>query len=87
MPHLAVRRCLSTPEAASRGTEETGVAMMERGRGAMNAVEAGEYLSMSERTVRRLSASGELRAVRYGRLVRYRPEDLDAWLEEHVDAA
>ena len=62
-------------------------AMMERGRGAMNAADAAAYLSMSERTIRRLSASGELRAVRYGRLVRYRPEDLDAWLEEHVDAA
>lgn len=55
--------------------------------GALDASGAAAYLSVSVRTIQRMTATGELRAVRYGRLVRYRPADLDAWLERHVDAA
>ena len=43
------------------------------------------YLSISQRTVRRLVARGRLRCVRLGRMLRFQPADLfrfvEAWKE------
>lgn len=46
--------------------------------------EAGEYLSVSPLTVARWTKEGKLTHVRMGRLIRYRLEDLDAFLEENA---
>ena len=42
--------------------------------------------TLGRSTVYREIASGRLRAVRIGRAVRVRPEDLQAWLDQHADA-
>lgn len=42
---------------------------------------AADYLSVSVTTVRRLTHTGELTAVRLGRLIRYQRVDLDALVE------
>jgi len=39
------------------------------------------YLKITPRTIYRLIRSGELPAVRIGRQWRFRPSDLDRWLE------
>lgn len=44
--------------------------------------ESGRLLDVSGRTVRRLVASGDLPAVRVGRQVRIRPEDLAAYVAQ-----
>lgn len=92
-----LRRQSTTPEG--RPTPRTGISEQENTmtmtpgkvrmmkRGSIDATTAAEYLSVSLRTIQRLTAAGEIRAVRYGRIVRYRPEDLDSWLEMHLDAA
>lgn len=41
--------------------------------------EAADLENESERTIRRRIASGELRAIRYGRQLRIRPQDLRAY--------
>ena len=38
----------------------------------------------STRTIDRLVASGELSAVRIGRSVRFRPADIEPWLEQQA---
>jgi len=43
--------------------------------------EAAKLLSISERTLFTLTKAGEIRAVRFGRNVRYDPADLRAWIE------
>lgn len=45
---------------------------------------AAEDCSLSESTIRRLAASGELRSVRVGNRLLFRPEDLDAFISERV---
>ncbi len=44
--------------------------------------DAAKYLCMSEKTLWNLTNAGQVRAVRMGRLVRYDPDDLDAFIEQ-----
>lgn len=46
----------------------------------LNGREASEALDVSQRTLWSLAQSGEVPSIRLGRLVRYRPEALVAWL-------
>ena len=50
----------------------------------MNKREAGEYLGLSVPTIDRLMKTGDLRFVKLLRSVRFRREDLDAFLAAHV---
>jgi len=42
-----------------------------------------EILDTSEKTVDRRIRSGELPAIRDGRIIRIRPEDLDRYISQH----
>lgn len=47
------------------------------------AHDLAEILRLSERTIRRMDASGTLpKAVRFGRSKRWRVSDIQAWLEQ-----
>jgi len=46
--------------------------------------ETAEHCNVSERTVRRLIAAGELPCVRFGRIVRIRPKDREALIRRHL---
>lgn len=46
--------------------------------------ETAEKLNVSERTVWRLIADGDLPVVRFGGVVRVRPEDREAFVREHL---
>lgn len=52
----------------------------------VNAKTAAKLLSISSRKLWSLTAGRELAAVRIGRLVRYDPADLRAWIERHKGA-
>ena len=47
----------------------------------VNAREAADLLAISERTLWELTRTGELRAVRIGRAVRYDLADLRGWID------
>lgn len=47
----------------------------------LKAPEAAEVLSISERTLWALTASGEIPCVRIGRSVRYSVDDLREWID------
>ena len=48
----------------------------------LNKRQAAAYTSLSERTLERLAASGELQGRRIGsRTIRYRKQDIDVWIE------
>jgi excisionase family DNA binding protein len=49
--------------------------------GLLKVPQVAEYLGVSERTVRRLISSGQLKSVKVGRAVRIVPEDLAAYVE------
>lgn len=51
-------------------------------RAAFCTKEAAAYLSISLPTLFRLTRAGEIAHVRIGRVLRYRPEDLDRFLAE-----
>ncbi|WP_108666288.1 helix-turn-helix domain-containing protein [Euzebya rosea] len=48
---------------------------------------AAERLGVTERWVRRAVAERRIPFVKLGRLVRFRPADLDAYTEDHTVAA
>lgn len=50
----------------------------------LTMVEAAERLDVSKRTVQKLVTAGDLPAVRISRIVRIRPEDLDAFVAGRV---
>lgn len=53
-------------------------------RGAFTREEAAHYLNISERQLARLTAEKKIPVLRYpGRLVRYRKEDLDKFMEKY----
>jgi len=45
--------------------------------------EAAQFLSVSQRTVKRLVADGSLRAYKIRRSMRFRLEDLEAYIEQN----
>ena len=47
----------------------------------MNVYEVARYLGVSTRTVFRLVSRGELEAVRVGKLLRFRPEDVERFVK------
>jgi excisionase family DNA binding protein len=49
--------------------------------------QAAAVLSLSRRTLWRLTKDGKLPAVRYGRAVRYWIEDLKKWVEQQREAS
>jgi excisionase family DNA binding protein len=46
--------------------------------------ETAEHFNVSERTIRRLIAAGELPVARFGRIVRIRPKDREALIRRHL---
>lgn len=46
--------------------------------------EAAAYLAVSPRLVRGVAHDGRLRSVRFGRLLRFRAEDVEAFVLEHL---
>jgi excisionase family DNA binding protein len=48
---------------------------------------AGDYLNTTKRHLRDLVCRGEIPNVKVGKLVRFRPEDLDEWLAKNTRAA
>ena len=49
--------------------------------------EVADLLKVSDKTVRRLEARGELPGFRVGAQVRFRREDIDAWVEAQQRAS
>ncbi len=49
----------------------------------LNARDAAAMLSVCERTLWNLERAGALSCVRAGRIVRFDPADLRAWIESH----
>ncbi len=47
----------------------------------LNVAEVADYLSMSEKSVRRLIAAGTLPEIRMGSVIRLRKSDLDAYID------
>lgn len=47
--------------------------------------DAAAYIGVSERTIHRMRADGRLPAVRVGRQIRFRREDLDRYLAAHLE--
>ena len=52
----------------------------------LSADSVAEWLNCSTRTVMRCRDRGELRRVRIGKLVRFRPEDLEALIRAHSES-
>jgi len=50
------------------------------GEGLLTVRQVAAYLSVSEKTVRRLIATGQLRCIHIGRLTRIDPGDVSRWL-------
>jgi excisionase family DNA binding protein len=48
---------------------------------------AADLLAISRRTIYRLVSTGDLRAVHVGERMRFRPEEIDAYLERNREAA
>ncbi len=63
------------------------MSITEQQRPLLTIPETAARLNLSEHTVRRRIASGELPAVRLGALIRIDPDDLEQWLAEHRTAA
>lgn len=53
----------------------------------LTLAEVAERLRVSQPTVHRMKASGKLPAVRFGRSVRFRPDDVDALIAASLAAA
>lgn len=57
---------------------------LERRKGLLNYNEAAEYLGVTPRHVKRLREYGQIEYIKVGRLVRFRPEALDNFVESHA---
>ncbi|MDI6816866.1 MAG: helix-turn-helix domain-containing protein [Actinomycetota bacterium] len=53
----------------------------------LRAAKVAELLDVSERYVYQLASEGKIPCVRVARSVRFRPSDIDAWLEGQVRAS
>lgn len=51
--------------------------------GLLTVREASQILRINRYLIYRLARDGDLPAIRVGRMVRFRPEDLREWIEKH----
>jgi excisionase family DNA binding protein len=49
----------------------------------LTARETAKALHISEKTLYNLTKSGDIQAVRFGRVVRYDPDAVKQWIEKH----
>ncbi len=78
-----IRRVVAETLAAVQAQQEKiGQAQKAKEPAALlwKSLQAARSLGISERKLAELTSSGEIPCVRIGRSVRYRPEDLEAWL-------
>jgi excisionase family DNA binding protein len=52
----------------------------------LDAADASELLKLHPRTVKRLALTGDLPAMRIGRVWRFRPSDIDRWIVAQIDS-
>ncbi len=58
--------------------------MVEQGRtGLLCADEVGKRLGFSKQQVYALAAAGDLPSIKFGRAVRFEPEDVEAYIQVH----
>ena len=81
-----VHRCAADrPTEASRGCEASvtseAARSAEKRRPPLDLAEASRYLNVNVRYVRRLVAERRVRYLKVGRLLRFRADDLDDYLE------
>ncbi len=50
----------------------------------LNTIEAAAYIGIGKRTLQELMASGEIPYVKIGKIVRFRPEDLTAFIDKKL---
>lgn len=74
---------MTAMNTACRVVSQNGDSMTARG-SLMNYGEAAEYLGTTERHVKRLREYEEIEFVKVGRLVRFRPEAIDAYIEANT---
>jgi excisionase family DNA binding protein len=72
------------PKDACIKTSNWNGRVMTAQRSLMNYGQAAQYLGTTERHVRRLREYEEIEFVKVGRLVRFRPEALDAYIEANT---
>jgi excisionase family DNA binding protein len=77
-------RPLPRVKAASRNVQKSPEALAPVRPAVLDKAEAAIYLKVSVTTVLRLVRSGELPHTRVGRSIRFRPADLDAYLESRT---
>jgi excisionase family DNA binding protein len=53
-------------------------------RGLLNIIDAANYLAVSSEWMRVRERAGEIPSVRLGRSMRFRVEDLDTYINEHL---
>ena len=53
----------------------------------LNSREAAALLQIHPKTIQRLARKGEIRAMRIGKLWRFRASDLDAWVDSRLKLA
>lgn len=53
----------------------------------LTIADLADRLQLAEVTIRKKLARGEIPHVRIGRAIRFRPEDIDAWLDDQRAAA
>ena len=63
---------------------ETKVSSQRKPGRLLDKAEAAAYLNTSERHIQRLWAERRITGVKVGRKVRFRIDDLDAWIEAHT---
>jgi excisionase family DNA binding protein len=81
MPHAAKTSSLKPNErrAAAAASRER-----HDGRDMMTVAQAAAYLGLSKKSIYRLANEGELRSFALKNTKRFRPSDLDAYVERHA---
>jgi excisionase family DNA binding protein len=52
-----------------------------------DCIEAGAFLRLHPKTIKRLARAGDLPAMRIGNRWRFRPDELDTWMRSKVVSA
>ena len=69
-------------EAKMDQQESTGLGIIAAPRLLLTPRQAAKALSISEKTLYNYTKSGDIPVVRFGRCVRYAPDDLKRWIEK-----
>jgi excisionase family DNA binding protein len=85
LAQMAAAQCALAARLCAKPAEDANLALAENGDRLITVDDAAEKLKLTKQYVYGLLKSGDIPSAKFGKYVRIRASDLNAWIEKHIE--